>query len=859
MSDVFDLSAKLTLDSSAYVAGLTVAKSIGKTALAATGVAIAAATTAVVAFGVKSVQVGAEFDEAMSQVAATMGLTSSELAEQVGTVDLAWGTFTGNLREYAQEMGENTAFSATECAEALNYMALAGYDVQTSMEMLPNVLNLAAAGSMDLATASDMVTDTQTAFGISLERTNLMVDEMAKAASTGNTSVEQLGEAFLTVGGLAQELNGGMIELSDGTTESVDGIQELEIALTAMANAGIKGSEAGTHMRNMLLKLASPTADGTQALEALGVTVFDTEGNMRSLNDIFSDLSVSMESLTQEEKLQAISDLFNTRDTASAEALLSAVSEDWDEIGENILDAEGAAQLMADVQLDNLSGDITLFQSALEGAQIAISDTLTPSLREFVQFGTEGLGELTDAFQEGGLSGAMNAFGTVLSDGLNMVVQMLPEAVDAGLQLIGALASGIVGNAGVIGDAATEIVETLGGYITDNIPKLMDKAPELIEGFFEGLTSAYDVLTDVGVDIINSIAEGIAENGPAMIESGLNALLNFSSSLRENAGDLVDAGLNMIVTLADAIIDSLPVLIETLPQIITNIAGIINDNAPKLIVTGVEIIGKLIVGIIQAIPALIENFPKIIEAIWAVFTAINWATLGSKVITGIANGVKSLATKIPTALKSIGKTAVEWLSAISWKSLGADIIDLIVIGVKSLATKIPLLLKSIMTNAVTFVKEIDWLSVGKYVVMGIWSGLSGATDWIKEKIKGWVGNVLKFIKSLFGIASPSKVMRDEVGIMLGKGMAIGIERSESEVQDAMDDLVDIANADVSTNVAISATSSSSSTEERTQSMNELLDLVDSQGSLLEDIAKALDQGLSLNMNKREFARLVAEV
>ena len=267
-------------------------------------VAVGAATGAVGGFFKSAVNEGMDFDSAMSQVAATMGSTMEEMSSEVGTVDTAWGTFSGNLREYAQYMGENTAWSATQAAEALNYMALAGYDAQTSMEMLPNVLNLASAGGFDLARASDMITDTQTAFGISLERTNQLVDEMAKAASTGNTSVEQLGDAFLVVGGLTQELNGGMVQLKDGSYASVDGVQELEIALTAMANAGIKGSEAGTHMRNMLLKLSSPTSEGTVALEKMGVSVFDTEGKMRSLSDVFGDLSYAMASMTQEEKIQ---------------------------------------------------------------------------------------------------------------------------------------------------------------------------------------------------------------------------------------------------------------------------------------------------------------------------------------------------------------------------------------------------------------------------------------------------------------------------------------------------------------------------------------------------------------------------
>ena len=405
---LLNLVAKLLLDTSDYEKGIqsaeTQASGFGSkvgTVLSKSGIAItkgiAATSVAMIKFGADSVQSGKEFDKAMSQVAATMGTTVSGLESQIGSVDTSFGRFEGNLREFAQFMGANTAFSATQAAEALNYMALAGYDAQTSMEMLPNVLSLAAAGNFDLARASDMVTDAQTAFGISGERTTQMVDEMAKAASTGNTSVEQLGDAFLVVGGLAAELNGGMVTLADGTEAEVDGLQELEIALTAMANAGVKGSEAGTHMRNMLLKLSSPTSDGTAALEEMGVAVFDADGKMRSLSSIFGDLSNQIGKMKQSDKIKVISELFNTRDLASAEALLNAVGTDWDHIGEAILEAQGSAAIMAETQLDNLAGDVTLFKSALEGAQIIVSDRLSPALRQFVQLGTKGIQDISNA------------------------------------------------------------------------------------------------------------------------------------------------------------------------------------------------------------------------------------------------------------------------------------------------------------------------------------------------------------------------------------------------------------------------------------------------------------------------------
>ena len=316
-TDVFDLFARLSLDTSAYEKGLSGARNLATSAGSAIGrgisrmartatIAMAATTTAITAFTKGAIQTGLSFDAAMGQVAATAGKTEEELAETVGHVNTAYGEFNGTLRDFAKFMGKNTAFTATEAAQALNYMALAGYNTQQSMEMLPIVLDMAAAGSMDLARASDMITDTQSALGLSSERTALMVDEFAKAASTGNTSVEQLGEAFLTVGGLGKELNNGFVQLSDGTMAEIDNIEQLEIAFTAMANAGIKGSEAGTHMRNMLLKLSNPTKQGQEALEAMGISIFDTEGRMKSLDVIFSQLNASLEKMTQQEKLSTI-------------------------------------------------------------------------------------------------------------------------------------------------------------------------------------------------------------------------------------------------------------------------------------------------------------------------------------------------------------------------------------------------------------------------------------------------------------------------------------------------------------------------------------------------------------------------
>lgn len=659
--DAFSLFAKLTLDSSEYDKGLSKAESnansfgskiggafgkvggaIGgalKAGIGAVVTGVTAATTAVTAFAGASVKTGMEFDSAMSQVAATMGMTVNEMTEKTGTASTAFGNFQGNLREFAQFLGKNTAFSATEAAEALNYMALAGYSVQESMDMLPNVLSLAAAGGFELQRASDMVTDAQTAFGISSERTTQMVDEMAKAASTGNTSVEQLGDAFLVVGGLAQELNGGMVTLADGTQKPVDGLQELEIALTAMANAGVKGGEAGTHMRNMLLKLSSPTDAGAKQMAALGVSVFDTEGKMRSLSDVFGDLNGALSNLTQEEKIQAISDLFNTRDLASAEALLNAVGQDWDEIGASILDAQGAAAQMAATQLDNLEGDITLFKSALEGAKIVVSDQLTPSLREFVQFGTDGLGRLTDAFQSGGLSGAMAEFGTLLSEGLAMVTAKIPEFVSAGTQLMGALGQGIIDNLPTIIDAGINVLGQLGQAIVSGLPKMVDAGLQILESLLkaisdnidtimgagkemvDGIVKAvgdhiYDIL-DLGYVIIKKLVEALIQNIPELMSTGTDIITGLNDYITMNISWLVETGLEMIQKIGEGIVNNLPIIIESAVQLIDTLVTYLTDPEvlSTLMETGLEILNTLIGSLLENIDTLIDCALTLIGAL----------------------------------------------------------------------------------------------------------------------------------------------------------------------------------------------------------------------------------------------------
>ena len=295
-----------------------------------------------------------------------MGITKDAMStvngESVNTMD--------TLSALAKKMGSETAFSASECAEALNYLALAGYDTQQMCDTLPTVLNLAAAGGIDLASASDMVTDAMSALGMGVDEAGTMVDQMAKTASTTNTSVAQLGEGILTIGATAKTVKGGTAELNT--------------ALGILANNGIKGAEGGTHLRNVILSLQNPTDKAAACMEKLGVDVYDSEGNMRSLNDILGDLNTSMDGMTAAEKSNIIGQIFNKTDLSSVNALLANTGSTWDDLQQSIIDSGGAAQQMADTQLDNLQGQITILKSALEGLAISFGELLLPAIKMIV-------------------------------------------------------------------------------------------------------------------------------------------------------------------------------------------------------------------------------------------------------------------------------------------------------------------------------------------------------------------------------------------------------------------------------------------------------------------------------------------
>ncbi|MCM1090545.1 MAG: phage tail tape measure protein [Butyrivibrio sp.] len=681
-------------ESAGKSAGGKIASAIGsglKAGVAAIGAGMAAATTGVVAFGKSSVEAGMSFDASMSQVAATMGVTVDEIED---------------LRVFAQEMGASTAFSASQAADALNYMALAGYDADTSMAMLPNVLNLAAAGGIELASASDMVTDAQSALGLSIEETSELVDIMAKTSSKSNTSIAQLGEAILTVGGTAKNLAGGTTELST--------------ALGILADNGVKGAEGGTALRNIILSLSAPTDKAAELMESLGIRAYDMSGNLKPLNETFEDLNNVLSTMSQQEQTNVLNTMFNKVDLKSVNALLANTAVDFDSLAQSIKaagvnldkyeennwscrdslngmnsvlgemqrclaqgaddmeemaefyaneydldvddalimlnemskslgdtgsrwnelegyidDAEGAAQKMADTQLDNLAGDVTLFQSALEGAQIVVSDQLTPSLREFVQFGADGLSEITESFKENGLEGAMDTFGELLGEGVSMIVEKLPDVVDAGAQVLTAFGEGIMENLPLLTDTGIEIMETLLTFILSNLPGLVGAGMVILTSLASGIADAIPELVPVIIDTVMEIGNTIIENLPLLLEATLQIILALSEGLLENIDNIVDGVVGLLIGMVDFVIENLPMFIEA----------------------AIEIVMAINEGLFKALPDLLVGFLEICYSLGEALNEVDWISLGINIIEGIINGLDSMRKAVLETIVDIASSA----------------------------------------------------------------------------------------------------------------------------------------------------------------------------------------------------------
>ena len=722
-------------------------------------------TAGVTALGTAAVSTAANFESSMSQVQATMGITKDAMStvngESVNTMD--------TLSALAKKMGSETAFSASECAEALNYLALAGYDTQQMCDTLPTVLNLAAAGGIDLAAASDMVTDAMSALGMGVDEAGTMVDQMAKTASTTNTSVAQLGEGILTIGATAKTVKGGTAELNT--------------ALGILANNGIKGAEGGTHLRNVILSLQNPTDKAAACMEQLGLDVYDSEGNMRSLNDILGDLNTSMDGMTAAEKSNIIGQIFNKTDLSSVNALLANTGSTWDELQQSIIDSGGAAQQMADTQLDNLQGQITILKSALEGLAISFGELLLPAIKMIVGW-VQKFVDWLNGMDEG----TKKVITTValLAAALGPVLIVVGKVVSA----VGTIMTIVPKVAGVINTVKTAFAALNTTMLANPIFLIIAAITALVaafiylwntnEDFRQFWINLWENVKEVAIAVWEAIKNFFTAAWEAISSTAQavwNGIKDFFSGLWEGIKSIFSTVVEVIKTIITTYFNIYKTIITTVLNAIKTVFTTVWNGIKTVVTTVVTAIQTFIT---TAWNAIKNTVTTVLNAIKTVITTV-WNAIKSAVTT-VVNAIKNVISTVWNGIKNTVSTVINGI-----KNTVSTVFNNIKSSISGTMGNIVSVIKSGFNNAISFItslpsKALQW---GKDMIMGIVNGIKSCIGAVGDA----VSSVANKIKSFLHFSVPDEgPLTDYESWMpdFMKGLAKGIEDSKSMVAKAVD-------------------------------------------------------------------------
>ena len=532
-------------------------------------------------FAKDCVDTGMKFDSAMSQVGATMGLTSEEINNGSETYE--------KLRNKALECGSTTKFSATESAEALNYMALAGYDAETSMDMLPKVLNLAAAGGMDLATTSDMVTDSLSLMGLGVGDADRLMDEMARTSQKSNTSVQQLGEAYKMCGGSATQLVGGTTELNT--------------LLGMFANVGYKGGEGGTHLRNVLMSLSGTTDEARAKMSEMGISLYDMDGNMRPVVDVLQDFKGKLNGLTDEQVNESLRAIFNTTDIEPFKALLTQVGETSDGLAGSISNADGACKDMADTMSNNLEGDMTSLGSAMEGFKIKISDALTPALRGVAQGATGLVNKMSGAWDsivaktqdfvakhQDAFNGLANFFGpvfetikSVISTAWDHIKNIFSSAVDIIGGIIDVFSGLLTGDFDMMGNGLKTIVSSLWDIIKDIFANATNVVVSVVSGFVDEIKRWFSNLVSGALNKVSELVHSIPSKFRAIKDGAVNAIRGLPSAIGGVFSDIASRAWDWGSSILDGVVSGIKSKVSAVVDSISGVAKKIKNKFTDLL------------------------------------------------------------------------------------------------------------------------------------------------------------------------------------------------------------------------------------------------------------------------------------
>lgn len=774
---------------------------LSKIATTGLGVAVGNAITKVVdkvgSIGTAAVKVGMNFEAEMSKVASISGATGDEFQK---------------LIDKAKEMGSKTKFSATESAQAMEYMAMAGWKTQDMVDGLKGIMDLAAASGEDLALTSDIVTDALTAFGLSASDSTHFADVLAKASSNANTNVAMMGETFKYVAPVA-----GALGYS---------VEDCSVAIGLMANSGIKAGQAGTSLRQMLSRLAKPTDEVQGAMDQLGVSLTDSAGNMKSLDTVMGDLRNGFKGLSKAEQAQLATSLAGQEAMSGLLAIVNASDGDFDKLKDSIYNCKDAAANMAAVAQDNLAGQITSLKSKAEGLGIAFYGSIQEPLKELASVGVKALEDLNNAYTSNGFVGFINEIGNKVpllqsfTDAIAGLAEKTKSMSTDELMNLGKTAAVLAGAGPVISLFGSQIsnvqaaVEGFSGLTTGvlselgKLPKGFKSATKSaanfrkdftgsLKGLGSAVTGPFQVLTPklsatvgkigkVVSSVPGKIGGAVGKIGSA-IASKIPRITSAFSLLGDTAGYLgawggqvgsalqevlgtvagfipsfvglmnfgavaavVVAGLGLVYSQFGTQIDQILLLAQTKgPEIISNFGAGITAALPGLISSG----ATLILGLMNAITA---NLPSLIS-VGASIIATLVSSLGAQLPQLIPAAVQMILTLVESLISNLPQLITSGLQLMEGLAQG------IANAIPQVAAKAPVIIGKLASTIITNLPKI--IQTGVKIITQLAVGLVQGIPALLGKIPSMISQ----IKNAF-----TSVNWGSVGMNIISGIASGI-------------------------------------------------------------------------------------
>lgn len=764
-------------------------------------------TTVIGGVGVAAVKTAADFDSAMSQVAAVSGATGKDFDA---------------LRNKAREMGAKTKFSATEAAEAMNYMAMAGWKTEDMLSGIEGIMNLAAASGEDLATTSDIVTDALTAFGLSAKDSGHFADILAAASSNANTNVSMMGETFKYCAPIA----GALGFSAEDTAE----------AIGLMANAGIKSSQAGTALRTIMNNLAGDVKISGKAIGDVTIATTNADGSMRDLSDILADCHSAFGNLTESEKAQAAESLVGKNAMSGFLALMNAGEGDIEKLSSAIDNCDGSAEKMAMTMQDNLAGQLTILKSQLQELAISFGDILMPAIRSIVSK-LQGFVDKLNGMDEGTkrtivtiallvasigplliiIGTAISKIGVAMQGFVKLAngVSKLKVTVQGGTGVLGKLGAALGGISAPVLAVVAVIVVLAAAFVhlwktnegfRDAIIGTWNRIKDTISGFCQGIVDRLNALgfqfTDI-VDVLKAVWNGFCQVLAPVFEGVFNNIANILSTVTGVITGILDVFigiftgnwsqawngikeifssiwngissffsniLNVIIGVADVILGwfgtswnevwtNIKTFFEGIWNGIATFFTTIWETLKNVVTVGIMAIGSILSAafdiIILPFRFIWENCKEIIISVWDAIKSKVSSVIHAvaSVISTVMNTIKTIFTTIWNAIKTVVTTVVNAIKSVVTTVFNA---------IKSTATTVWNAIKTAVTTPVNAIKStvtsvfnsvkstVSSIFNGiKSTATSVWNGIKTAITTPIEAAKNKVKSVVDAIKGFF--------------------------------------------------------------------------------------------------------------